>query len=324
MSQSAQSDHSPVEGVPAFSTTLREAGLRLEKDKTETLQINVGLVCNQVCKHCHLSAGPMRRELMNRQTMELVVQYQRRCGFTVVDITGGAPEMNPDLPYLIEAMRPLCETLMYRANLTALSEPGNEALLKLLVANRVVVFASFPSLNPSQSDAQRGQGVFERSIECLRGLCRAGYGKEGSGLILNLVSNPAGAFLPPDQSKTEDRFRKMLKSKYDIVFNNLFTFANVPLGRFRAWLQKSGNLSGYLSKLHQSFNPCSLEGVMCRSLVSVNWDGYLYDCDFNLAAGLPHTGEKVHVSQLTEAPRPGAPIAIGDHCYACTAGAGFT
>ena len=310
--------------VPGFGATLAAGNLKLLRARTQTLQINVGLVCNQACRHCHLSAGPAKTELMSRATMDAVIEYQRRCRFPSVDITGGAPELNPDLPYLIENIRPLCDELLFRANLTALSETGREPLLDLLIANRVVIFASFPSLNESQADAQRGKGVFERSIKALKRLNQAGYGQEGSGLALNLVSNPAGAFLPSDQAKTEDRFRRMLAQKYDLVFNNLFAFANMPLGRFREWLETSGNLEGYLAKLHDAFNSCALEGVMCRSLVSVNWDGNLYDCDFNLAAGLPLGGEPLHVSSLDGPPAEGSPISIGDHCYACTAGSGFT
>ena len=324
MSEMAAQRDGGAQVVPGFGATLAANGLKLLRGSTQTLQLNLGLLCNQACRHCHLSAGPQRQELMDRSTMDAVIQYQKRSKFPTVDITGGAPELNPDLPYLIRKMRPLCTDLLFRANLTALSEPGREHLLDLLIENRAAVFASFPSLNQSQADAQRGQGIFERSIVAFELLNRAGYGHEGSGLVLNLVSNPAGAFLPAGQSKTEDRFRRMLARKWGLSFNNLFVFANVPLGRFRDWLERSGNLAGYLAKLHGAFNPCALEGVMCRSLVSVNWRGYLYDCDFNLAAGLPLSGAPVHVSSLDGPPAQGSAVSVGDHCYACTAGSGFT
>jgi radical SAM/Cys-rich protein len=196
--------------------------------------------------------------------------------------------------------------------------------MDLLRSYHVVIVASFPSLNESQTDSQRGDGIFLRSIDALKKLNSMGYGQDGSGLELSLVSNPTGAFLPSSQSQTEKRFRQVLEKKWGIVFNNLFTFANVPLGRFRDWLLLSGNLETYLKKLASSFNPCAVEGVMCRSMVSVSWDGYLFDCDFNLARRLYMGGGKIHVSEMTGSPRPGHPIAVADHCYTCAAGAGFT
>jgi radical SAM/Cys-rich protein len=184
--------------------------------------------------------------------------------------------------------------------------------------------ASLPSPNAGQLEAQRGKGIFEKSINALKRLNAAGYGKEGTGLELDLVSNPPGAFLPPEQAQAEERFRILLKNKWDITFNNLFTFANVPLGRFRQWLQTSGNLQNYLERLASSFNPCVVDGLMCRTLVSVDWNGYLYDCDFNLAKGIYMSGRKIHVSEMQGAPEPGTPIAVADHCYTCAAGSGFT
>jgi len=188
----------------------------------------------------------------------------------------------------------------------------------------VVVVASFPSLNEAQADSQRGNGTFLSAIAALKKLNAIGYGLEGSGLELNLVSNPAGAFLPASQKETENRFRQVLKQKFGIVFNNLFVFANMPLGRFRQWLIRSGKLEAYLARLVSIFNPCAVDGLMCRTLVSVSWDGYLYDCDFNLSRDLPLGGRKVHVSQIKGRPQPGSPIAVAEHCYTCTAGSGFT
>ncbi len=310
--------------VEPFARALSRRGLELRRGETDTLQINVGLRCNQTCRHCHLNAGPGRREIMDRETIERVIDFARRGGFSTIDVTGGAPELNPDLPYLLERVRPLAEKVMVRANLTALAQPGREGLLELFRDLMITVVASFPSLSESQADAQRGEGVFARSIETFNKLCALGYGREGSGLELNLVSNPTGAFLPPEQAQAEKRFRRRLYDRWGVVFNNLFTFANVPLGRFRDWLIESGNLDGYLARLADKFNPCALDGVMCRTLVSVDWNGRLYDCDFNLAAGIPLGGNQVHVSEMAAKPEPGSLIAVGDHCYTCSAGAGFT
>ena len=213
---------------------------------------------------------------------------------------------------------------MLRANLTALTDGNHDHLYDLLVRFKVVVVASFPSTSASQLEAQRGRGVFDQSIRALKKLNDLGYGRTGSGLELNLVSNPSGAFLPQEQDKAEKRFRKQLNDKFGLTFNSLFTFANVPLGRFRRWLEESGNYQSYLERLAGNFNPCALDGVMCRTQVSVDWDGYLYDCDFNLARGLPLAGRRIHVTEMDGPPEPGTPIAVANHCFTCTAGAGFT
>ena len=310
--------------VDPFRLTLSKHGLTMDKGETNTLQINVGLLCNQTCRHCHLSAGPGRKENMNPETAGQVVDYARRCSYETIDITGGAPELNPNLTYLIERLSSLTPRIIIRSNLSVLNDGRRDHLMDLLRSYHVVIVASFPSLNESQTDSQRGDGIFLRSIDALKKLNSMGYGQDGSGLELSLVSNPTGAFLPSSQSQTEKRFRQVLEKKWGIVFNNLFTFANVPLGRFRDWLLLSGNLDNYLKKLASSFNPCAIEGVMCRSLVSVSWDGYLFDCDFNLARRLYMGGGKIHVSEMTGSPEAGNPIAVTDHCYTCTAGAGFT
>ena len=213
---------------------------------------------------------------------------------------------------------------MLRSNLSVLNDGKRDHLMKFLSEKRVVIVASFPSLNEIQTDSQRGDGIFQICIDALKKLNSLGYGHEGTGLELNLVSNPTGAFLPPDQVQTEKRFRQVLKRKWGIVFNNLFNFANVPLGRFRQWLIKTDNLDSYVKKLYSSFNDCAVDGLMCRSLVSISWDGYLYDCDFNLAKGLFMGGLKIHVSEMPGPPEPGSHIATADHCYTCTAGSGFT
>jgi len=309
--------------VLPFNLTLAEHNLHLVRNHTHTLQINVGLLCNQTCQHCHLDAGPGRKENMDLGNVNDVVAYAARSNFETIDITGGAPELNPFLPNLIEMISPYAKRIMLRSNLSALNDKIAH-LKDLLKLHRVVIVASFPSLNVTQSDSQRGKGIFRESIEVLKKLNRIGYGIKGSGLELNLVSNPTGAFLPPSQEQTEKRYHQILESKWAVGFNNLHNFANVPLGRFRQWLLRSNNYDGYMQKLNSNFNPCAVEGLMCRSLVSVSWDGYLFDCDFNLARGLYMNGRKVHVSEMQGPPESGSPIATADHCYTCTAGSGFT
>jgi len=314
--------------VEPFSARLVKHGLELIRGETTTLQVNVGLLCNQTCRHCHLDAGPdMGDATMDRATVEEVMAFARRGRFQVVDITGGAPEMNPNLYDLIaEAVR-IAPRVMLRSNLTALAGLGgekSEELLDLCRSHRVILFASLPAANRSQTDAQRGEGVWAGSMETLKRLNALGYGRPGSGLEINLVSNPTGAFLPSSQAQIEKRFRGELQRKEGVVFNNLFTFANVPLGRFRRWLEESGNLEGYMRRLSQSFNSCTVAGLMCRTMVSVSWEGILFDCDFHLANGLFMGGRRTHVSEMSGPPRPGALIIPSDHCYACTAGTGFT
>jgi len=306
----------------SFAGTLARSGIELRRAETTTLQVNVGLLCNQSCRHCHLSAGPGRTEVMSRETMDAVESFAKRSGFSVIDLTGGAPELVPGIEGFLERLAPLAPRTLFRTNLTALA--GRADLVDLLARLRVVVVASFTSLSASQTDTQRGDGVFDTSIETLRMLNAAGYEREGSGLELDLVSNPAGARLPPDQAATEAQFHRELAETRNVAFNHLYTLANVPLGRFRSWLTSSGRLEGYLRQLVEHFNPRAVSGLMCRNLVSVSWDGMLYDCDFNLARGLPLGGVRRHVSSAESVPPPGSIIATGDHCFACTAGAGFT
>jgi len=306
----------------SFDGALARSGVELRRGATTTLQVNVGFLCNQSCRHCHLSAGPDRTEIMSRETMLAVEAFAGRCGFSTIDITGGAPELVPGIAGFLERLAPLAPRLLVRANLTALAQRAD--LIDLLARLHAVIVASFPSLSESETDAQRGGGVFEASIATLKELNASGYGREGSGLELDLVSNPTGAFLPPGQAATEAQFHRELARTRGVTFNHLYTFANMPLGRFRDWLVASNRAAVYLQQLAAGFNPCTLDGLMCRNLVSVSWDGVLYDCDFNLAAGLPQGGVRRHVSAAEGAPSPGASIATGDHCYACTAGSGFT
>lgn len=306
----------------SFAGTLARGGITLRREETTTLQINVGYLCNQSCRHCHLGAGPGRTEVMSRETMAAVESFAKRGAFSVIDLTGGAPELVPGIEDFLERLVALAPRLLFRANLTALA--GRPQLIGLLARLRVVVVASFPSLNEAETDTQRGQGAFETSLATLRQLNAAGYGRDPFGLELDLVSNPVGGSLPPDQATSEARFHRELAATWGITFNRLYNLTNVPLGRFRTWLTTAGNLEGYLRQLAESFNPGAVSGLMCRNLVSVSWDGMLYDCDFNLARDLPLGGVLRHVATAEGPPRPGAAIATGDHCFACTAGSGFT
>ena len=324
-SPSARRYNNPMEcDVKPFADTLAHQGLRLVRDRVQFLQVNTGLLCNLDCRHCHLEAGPGRDEVMSRETMEAVAGFAERFPFQAIDVTGGAPELVPGLPHLIGTLSRLAPRVMLRTNLLALAAPEREPLLRLCIARRVVLIASFPSTDPSQTDAQRGTGVAEAGFAMLRKLNGMGYGVEGSGLELSLVSNPVGAFPPAPQAPTEERFRRDLLQERGITFTNLYIFGNAPLGRFRKWLEATGNLDRYLRTLAQGFNPGTVDGLMCRTQISVSWDGYLFDCDFNLAAGRPLGARKIHVSDLLRIPPPGTPISVGEYCYACTVGSGFT
>ena len=324
-STTEETSPAPIPPEPAtFAQKLGEHGLQLCRGETRTLQINVGLLCDLSCRHCHLNAGPGRQEVMDRATMAEVAAFAARGRFPVIDITGGAPELVPHLGEFLGRFAPLTDRLLLRSNLTALDGAAREALLRRCVELGVTIVASLPSLSPGQAEAQRGAGILERSLAMLRRLNALGYGGEGSSLQLDLVVNPTGAFLPPGQQAVERRFKADLARRWGIDVNHVFAFANTPLGRYRRWLEQSGNYPPYMRKLVDNFNPATFEGLMCRSLLSVAWDGTLYDCDFNLAAALPLGGSRRHVSALDAPPPPGTAIATGEHCYACTAGAGFT
>lgn len=313
-----------IPSLEGFKRNLDNNGLALTRTHCTTLQINVGLLCNQSCKHCHLDAGPSRKEIMNEKSVGDVLDLAGRFTFETIDITGGAPEMNPHIETLVSKLGPLTRNLILRSNLTAIAERAQEPLLQLLSDKKVTIVASLPSLNEVQAETQRGKNSFATSITTLKKLNSIGYGLPDTGLELNLVNNPTGAFLPSSQEQVEKRFRQMLAQKWGVSFNNLYTFANAPLGRFLTWLETTGNLESYVLKLASNFNPCTLDGLMCRSLISVSWDGYLYDCDFNQALNLFMGGNKKHISELHALPGPHDSIAVSEHCYTCTAGAGFT
>lgn len=313
-----------AESQNSFELRLAQQGVTLTRDPCQTLQVNTGLLCDLKCRHCHLSAGPDRKEMMSLQTMEQVIAYAQRNQFATIDITGGAPELVPQIEHLVASLAPLTPRLMLRTNLTALAQPGKERLLDLFVAHKVVLIASFPSTNEAQLSAQRGSGVMAPALKMLKRFNEAGYASAGTGLELDLVANPSGAFMPTDQESAERKFKSDLARKWGLHFNNLFIFANMPLGRFADWLESSGNREAYLAKLQAGFNPCTLDGLMCRTLVSVDWNGNLYDCDFNQAAHVPLGGRPTHISELDRPPERGTAIAVGEHCFACTAGSGFT
>ncbi len=309
----------------AFDTALMQAAqFPLSAASVDTLQINVGKRCNQACKHCHVDAGPNRTEEMSRETAELVVDALRRSpGIRTLDITGGAPELNANFRYLVQSARNLGRSVIDRCNLTVLFLPGQEDTAQFLADSRAQVVASLPYYLADRTDAQRGGGVFAQSIDGLRLLNSLGYGQPGTGLELNLVYNPTGAFLPPDQSAMEAEYKTELLKRYGIVFSHLFTITNMPIARFRHFLERTHNYDKYMDKLTGAFNPTAAESVMCRTLVSVSYDGYLYDCDFNQMLELPVGPDAPrHIRDFDAAILETRRVMTGDHCLGCTAGAG--
>ena len=307
----------------SFDEKLAAYGMKLRARSVEALQVNVGKLCNQACKHCHVDASPSRTEIMTKETIELVLDAIRRFRFETVDITGGAPELNPSFRYLVSEARALGSRVIVRHNLTVMFEPGQSDLPNFFREHRVEVVSSLPYFLEERTDAQRGRGVFQKSIAALRRLNVMGYGIEGSNLLLNLVYNPVGAFLPPSQASIEADFKRELQARYDVTFNQLYTITNMPIKRFLDYLRRSGNEERYLRNLVEAFNPRAVEGLMCRSLISVDWTGRLFDCDFNqmLELGVdPELPQSlVEFDPETFASRR---IMTGTHCFGCTAGAG--
>jgi len=288
----------------------------------ETLQVNLGLRCNQQCNHCHLEASPYRSEMMEWATMQLVSEAARSFGCQLIDLTGGAPELNPHFRRFVEALRQDGHPVQVRTNLTLLLEPGLRELPGFFRDHRVQLVASLPCYLEENVRAQRGEGVYEKSMEAIRQLNAQGYGSDPN-LPLNLVYNPGGPFLPPPQSALEEDYRRELKSRFGIAFTRLFTITNMPLGRFRAELSRQNQEQNYLHLLRESFNQQAVAGLMCRHQISVGWDGTLYDCDFNLALGLPvnHVAPD-HIRSFRPADLMKRRIVTGEHCFACTAGSG--
>ena len=297
----------------------------LRRGPLETLQVNLGYLCNQSCLHCHVNAGPRRREIMQRETIDEILAFLERHPVGLLDLTGGAPEMNPHFRDLVAQARSLGIRVMDRCNLTILEETGQEDLAAFLAEHAVEVTASLPCYLEDNVDAQRGNGVFQASIRGLRALNRLGYGQADSPLMLNLVYNPQGPSLPPPQQALETAYKAHLAEHYGIVFDRLFTLANMPIQRFGSQLVSRGEFETYMDLLRGAHQTANLEAVMCRGLVSVDWRGYLYDCDFNQMLGLPlahGNGPRRHIRELAPADIEGLPIAVREHCYGCTAGQG--
>ena len=295
----------------------------IRRRNLDTLQVNLGYVCNQQCLHCHVDASPRRTEIMTSKTINDVIEFLERQKIPVLDLTGGAPEMNPNFRDLVNAVSALGVHIIDRCNLTILLEPGHETLAAFLAENKVEVTASMPCYLEENVNAQRGAGVFESSIKGLKKLNALGYGTDDD-LVLNLVYNPQGASLPPSQAELEPAYKKMLLENYGITFNQLFTLTNMPIKRFGSTLLSRGEFESYMNTLKTSYKPENLESVMCKSLVSVDWEGYVYDCDFNqmLGIGLGAGNGRTHLRDLMNNDINNSPIVVMDHCYGCTAGQG--
>lgn len=310
-----------------FEEMIKHAGFpdgKLKPTRLEIFQINVGKLCNQSCAHCHVDAGPDRKEEnMRPETFEKCLDILRRYDIPTVDITGGAPEMNPHFRRFVEECRKLGKHVINRCNLTIImSNPKFRDLPEFFAEHRVEVVSSLPHYNARRTDSQRGDGVFDDSIGAIRLLNAVGYGREGSGLQLNLVYNPTGIFLPGNQASLEQEFKTQLKRKYDVDFNRLFAITNMPISRFLDYLLSNGSYETYMQTLLDAFNPAAVAGVMCRNTISVSWDGYLYDCDFNQMLDLKVAGEKTHIDDFDLAYLNNRDIVLNQHCYGCTAGAG--
>ena len=308
----------------SFADAAASAGhVPLRSAKVEVLQINLGKRCNQACGHCHVDAGPDRTEVMPAEVVEACLAFLDSSGVPVLDITGGAPELHPQFREIVTRARAMDRHVIDRCNLTITRLPAYADLPDFLAAHQVEVTASLPSVSARQTDTQRGDGVFADSIAALRRFNGLGYGQEGSGLVLNLVTNPVGAFLPGSQAALEADWKRELARRHGVVFNQLFTITNMPISRYLQFLIDSGNLEAYLAKLVGAFNPATIDGLMCRSTLSVGWDGRLYDCDFNQMLELGTTaGSPQTIGEARTAAREGRPVALGPHCFGCTAGAG--
>lgn len=297
----------------------------IQRKELDTLQVNLGYKCNQTCQHCHVNAGPNRKEMMDADTVELVLQVLHDRKLSMLDLTGGAPEMNPHFRHLVQEARRLGVRVVDRCNLTILLESGYETLADFLAGQGVEITASLPCYSAENVDRQRGDGVFEKSIAALRMLNALGYGKDQGNLTLSLVYNPQGPSLPPNQQKLQADYKRELAAHFGILFNQLYVLANMPIQRFGSMLISKGQFAPYMKLLKDNFSVANLDAVMCRNLISVDWQGYLYDCDFNQMLGLPLPSsgpEKRHLRDLLGHDVEGSPITIADHCYGCTAGQG--
>lgn len=311
-----------LETLPLLEKTTFPA---LTRVGVSVLQVNLGYLCNQQCLHCHVNAGPKRTEIMSEENIQVIIAYLDANAVEMLDLTGGAPELNPFFRDLVKAARDRNVLVMDRCNLTVLSEPGRQGLANFLADNQVQVTASLPCYQKENVDGQRGKGVFERSISGLKELNALGYGKEGSGLELSLVYNPTGPYLPPPQADLEADYKKQLFDEHGIVFTRLLTLANMPIQRFGSSLISKGQFNEYMTLLQDSHQDSNLETVMCRNLVSVDWQGFVYDCDFNQMLDLPMQVSNIkspHLRDLIKTDAANFPITVRGHCYGCTAGQG--
>lgn len=311
-------------GIESFQKKLENVGLYpLKPTGIEILQVNLGKMCNQVCKHCHVDAGPDRKEIMTRETMLQCLEAIRGTDIQTIDLTGGAPEMNPDFRWFVEELSTIGKNIIVRCNLTIiLANPKYHDLPEFYKTHRINVVSSLPYFAASRTDAQRGDGVFGKSIEALKMLNAVGYGQGDSRLKLDLVYNPSGAFLPGSQGELEREFKQKLFDRYGIVFNDLFAITNLPVSRFLEFLINSENYTDYMNELVNAYNPAAATGVMCRNTLSIGWDGFLYDCDFNQMLDMKVDHAPIHIADFDLEKLNARTIRVNQHCYGCTAGAG--
>ena len=311
--------------LPSFAEKIRSNGGDLKRHAVDVLQVNLGRYCNLACIHCHVESGPTRKEKMARENVEAVLKFLARTEIPTLDITGGAPELHPDFDFLVAAARRLGRHVMDRCNLTVIFEPGKEYLPEFFREHAVELICSLPCYSQENVDKQRGKGTFDASVRALQRLNEIGYGKSDSGLVLNLVYNPVGPHLPPPQDKLELDYKRILSEQFGIVFNHLYCLTNMPITRYATHLRLRGEYDRYMDLLASNFNGTTLDQVMCRNLISVGWDGSVYDCDFNQMLDLPMTdgaGRRLSIASLALDQVADRPIIVGDHCYTCTAGAG--
>jgi radical SAM/Cys-rich protein len=297
----------------------------INRNVLEILQVNLGYLCNLSCTHCHVNAGPKRTELMDKATVDMVLDFIKKENIHTLDLTGGAPEMNPNFEYLVICAREMDVAVIDRCNLVILEEPGYEQMAEFLAVNKVVIIASLPCFLEDNVDKQRGKGTFNASLSALKKLNKLGYGQVDSKLELNLVFNPQGAYLPPEQKALEKAYKEHLQVHYGIVFNRLFALTNLPIQRFGSMLISKGLLNEYMQLLKDNFRPENLQSVMCRNTLSVDWQGYVYDCDFNQMLQLPlgaNPSGKTYLSELSNSSITASAINVRQHCYGCTAGQG--
>ena len=308
-----------------FSEKIRQLGAPLARRAVDALQVNLGRYCNLACIHCHVESGPTRTEMMSRETIEAVLAFLARSSIPALDLTGGAPELHPDFDYLVESARALDRHVMDRCNLTVVFEPGKDYLPDFFKRHQVELICSLPCYSEENVDRQRGKGTFDLSIRALQRLNEIGYGQPGSDLLLNLVYNPVGPHLPPPQEQLEQEYKEKLSAEFGIVFNHLFCLTNMPITRYAKHLSLRNEYDRYKDLLEKNFNAATLDHLMCRNLISIGWDGSVYDCDFNQMLGLALTdtaGQKLNVASLTLEAVSTRRITVDDHCYACSAGSG--